>query len=267
MLPIAGVVCGVAVLIFAPHSSNEGGSRLRTAGEAIDIAWGLKVDADSFSKQEKTLINTLGGVDAWVQSQADCMNSAMLLLDNVLNSGKHWGVLSRRSTSTDIQSLWFEHVTQNFDVFIGGRVCRMRGLISLGSDFPQSPTVSYRIENMSNYYLAHLGLASKPQLVKESFIIVGGNYLNNYGKSLLGKVLANPLLFMALIILRAYRRKSHSRREFLLIALTVIVVLSIFIGGVGYEPRYVWPATALLILALLTDIPQLSYRKIQSQRQ
>jgi len=270
VLPIIGLVLGIIILIFPPLSADEGGSAMRTGGKAIDIAWALKVDTDSFSKSEITLIETLGGVELWSQSQRNCMNVAMPLLYDVFDRGKLWGTLGRRSVSTEINNVWLKHMTRSFDVFIGGRLCRMHGLFLLKSGFPQSPVVSYNFNNNgsatdSNAWLVRLGEQQIKSILGSSQVDVAGNYLNNYGKSLFGRFLANPLPFLALTVLRMCRRKSFTQRDRLLVALPMLVIFSIFIGGAGYEPRYVWPATALSALALLTDISQLSYRKPQSQ--
>lgn len=268
VLPIIGVICGCSILLIPPLSTNQGGKALRTGGQAMDIAWGLREDPESFNQEEIKLIEGLGGVDAWSQSQHDCNNSAMPLLNHVFGDGKHWETINLESTSKELQSIWTKHAIRSPRVFIEGRLCRMRGLIWLGSSWPQSPVVSYKFTNQNfssdtDYWLDLLGERPIPPLFKESHVALAGAFVNSYGQSRLGSLLANPLPYLVIPILRTYRRRVLSRRDLVLVALPLVVVLSIIIGGVGYEPRYVWPATAVLVLGFLTDISRWSQQKTQ----
>ena len=267
VLPLIGLISGCAILLFPPLSTNQGGKALRTGGQAMDIAWGLREDPESFSPEEIKLIEDLGGVAAWSQSQRDCNNSAMPLLNSVFGEGGYWQTLNLESTSKKIQSIWIKHATRSPDVLIEGRLCKMRGLVWLGSSWPQSPVVSYKLKNSSivetNYWLELSGERPIPPLFKEPHVELAGDFVNAYGQSRLGRLLANPLPYLMLPIFRTYRRRSLSRRDLALVSLLIFVVLSILVGGVGYEPRYIWPATAVLVLSFLTDISRWSQRKTQ----
>lgn len=88
-MPIIGLTLGLVILLSPPFSSNQGALGLRTGGQAIDIAYGLKVDQKSFRQNEIDLVNSLGGVEAWRLSQRDCMNAAMPLLNGVFGEGQY----------------------------------------------------------------------------------------------------------------------------------------------------------------------------------
>jgi hypothetical protein len=169
-------------------------------------------------------------------------------------------VLVLENTSAEISKLWLKHLSRNFDVFIEGRLCRMKGLVWPGTEWPQSPIVGYKIADSSNvdtsYWLSLLGEQPIAPLLPEDYVDTAGRFINNYGFSHFAYVLANPIPYVVFRVFRIYRKRSLSRRDLILLALPLFIVLSIFLGGVGYEPRYVWPATAISILALLTEIPR-----------
>lgn len=267
VLPIIGVIFGCVILLFPPLSTNSGGKSIRTGIQAIDIAWGLREDRTSFNQYDLDFINENGGVDLWSQSQRDCNNSAMPLLFDVFERGQHWETIMLESKR--VRNIWIRHAIRSPKTFIEGRLCRMRGLIPLGSSWPQVPVVAHYTAGDhivgTDYWLRELKEPPQPPLFKNSHVVLAGGYVNSYGYSRLGRLLATPLPYLVLLILRAYHRRSLSRRDRILVALSFFVVVSVFIGGAGYEPRYVWPATAVLFLVSLIDISEWLERKIRDR--
>ena len=86
-----------------------------------------------------------------------------------------------------------------------------------------------------------------------------GGVLNSWGASLIGQVVAMPLFWILLVLTVALSKRSFQTELSLVLYAGLSVIASVFIGGVGLEPRYVYPSTAIFLLYLLTMWPRPSH--------
>ena len=232
---------GLVVLLKPPFSDNSGGTGLRISGQAIDIAWALRADPNSFSDDQLSVIDSIAPRELWIESQRNCNNSAMPLLDGVFNEVD--GAGSRLSLRrSELRDMWVEQLLTNADVFVKGRLCRVKGLVVPARDWwPVSSQPSQIV------FPSRLGL-SAPATLTERGLRWTSAKMDLWGGSTLGIVLSMPFVWMIMgIVVNWILRRKQSRSHLVLVA-SFVVPSSVFISGAGLEPRYVWPATLLFII-------------------
>lgn len=234
------LVFGLSLLFKPPFSDNSGGVGLRVSGRAIDLAWALRTDPSSYSKEELATIDYIAPRELWSESQRNCNNSAMPLLDGVFNETD--GAGTRLATrQSEIRHMWIGQVTKNFDNFASGRFCRVKGLVFPARDWwPVSAQPSQLV------FPTRLQLPP-PEPLSQELVGWTGARLDQWGGSTLGIILAMPLFWMLFNSILLIRQQWRGPFSWFVLACSSTVPVSVFVSGAGLEPRYVWPSTLLLL--------------------
>jgi hypothetical protein len=236
---------GIGILLFPPFSDNAGGKALRVSGHTVDIAWSLRSDYNNFSHNDLKLLEKIAPLDSWALSQSNCNNAAMpLLYDVFAESPTAQDLIS--DNRENIRNIWVENTFRHPLTFLAGRICKMKGLLVPAKEWwpsyssPSQQVFEYRYNVTPFPPLSTRGASFAARL------------LDSWGASLIGQISAMPLFWLLLLLIRA-RIKGLIRSEFSIILLSgSSVIASIFIGGVGLEPRYVFPTVAIFFLYFVT---------------
>jgi hypothetical protein len=240
----AGALVGTVWLVNPLPSDNSGARDLRRGGKALDIAWSLRTDRDSFSPNDLGILNGIAPLNDWADSQANCDNFAMPLLYSVFTENPDYGQALFKS-SDEIDRIWRDRLTSHPLNFFSGRLCKIKGLVVPAHEW--WPTYEATSQNLIGDFF----MVTPTPTLSDSALDRAGNIFDSWGGSSVGLILSMPLTWTAVsaLIYMASRRELRLRLRFALISSAIPV--SIFIGGVGIEPRYVWPATSTIAVFAL----------------
>lgn len=244
---LLGLIIGSTWLFYPLPSDNSGAKDLRRGGKALDIAWSLRTDQVSFSRNELDLLDSIAPLEQWSASQANCNNFNLpLLYDVFAENPKSAEALTR--SSSEINQIWLNRILKHPINFVEGRICKVKGLVIPARDWwPTYKSTSQ--ETMLKFF----GKRIEAQPFKH-FSERVASIFDGWGGSSIGLYLSMPLTWIFLIIALAAISKSDRRRTLETLLLAMGVPISIFISGVGVEPRYLWPATALLSILAIGNV-------------
>lgn len=244
---VFSLFAGLLVLFHPPHSSNDGGRSLRTAGQALDIAWSLRSNSTRFADNDLRIIAAIAPTERWIDSQSNCDDAAMPLLYDVFaeTPGANERLFQARN---EIRRIWIDDVLSNPMTALVGRICKVKGLLIPA--FEWWPSYS---SPAATAFDAHWNI-DMPRPPSTRLATMAAQLLNTWGGSLIGIVLAMPFFWLLLAFASSYLQSSPMIATTVLKVVCSMIVLSVFVGGVGLEPRYVFPASSLLMLFVATRI-------------
>lgn len=245
-----GLVAGCILLAFPPFSNNSGGKALRTGGQTMDIAWSLRQDLKSFNSNDLKIIENIAPISDWVESQANCNNSAMPLLYDVFTESPGAQYKLDRSRY-QIQKIWFKDLVRNPLTAFTGRACKMKGLIVPAKEW--WPSYSSPSQLVFEYRYSVTSIAP----ISMRFASVARTWLDTWGASRLGQIAAMPIIWCLLLLGLLRFRSIDKEIGVLVIIAGFAVIFSVFASGAGLEPRYVFPAASLWFVCSLIGLFEL----------
>jgi hypothetical protein len=245
----AAYFVGVALLFNPLLGQNNGGRSLQFSGKMIDVAYVLLMKPSAFSTNELNIIENVAPISSWANSQLKCDNAVMPLI---------WGVFTMYPGAADkivthqdeLENIWKRLLVSDTQVVVSGRVCRSLRLAS--TELPTSSVVFYP---SSGLLLEYLGLNFPPLLQNQ--IYIQDRISSYWNMSFVGRFFGQPINYTVplILVLIWLRYKKISIDNLVIVAIAAgSVVLSLFIGATGVEQRYIFPATFVLFLYLLTQL-------------
>lgn len=248
---------GLLILLIPPVGNNLGAKSLRSGGQALDIAWSLSQDSSRFSQKELKTLAQVAPIQDWIDSQSNCDDAAMPLLYNVFTEGSDsWSTLIENRDQ--LRKIWIRDVLSNPRGFLEGRICKVRGLLIPAKEW--WPAYSSPSQNVFEFRYGTTPISSKSERLSR----LASQVLDAWGGSRIGILFAMPMIWLTCLVAWQSRQKND-RPEFLVVmALGGLVVISVFIGGVGLEPRYVFPSTTLFFLVASAKMGDEFVRRIRA---
>lgn len=254
---LLGLAIGSTWLFYPLPSDNSGAKDLRRGGKALDIAWSLRTDQLSFSSNELELLGSIAPLEQWSASQANCNNFNLPLLYDVFAENPDSAEALSRSSSK-INQIWLNRILKHPINFIEGRICKVRGLVIPARDWwPTYESTSQ--ETMLKFFGNRIKAPPFKSLSERIASVFDG-----WGGSSIGLYLSMPLTWIFLNIALAAVSKVDKRRTLEILLLVMGVPISIFISGVGVEPRYLWPATAVLSILAIGNVVNILNRHLRT---
>jgi hypothetical protein len=243
LILLCALLLGTFWLINPLPSDNSGARDLRRGGKALDIAWSIRTDRKSFNTQDLVILNQIAPLEAWSNSQANCDNFNLPLLYDVFAENESYA-RALSASEKDVDRIWRNRIVRHPLNFVSGRLCKVKGFVIPAREWwPTYESTSQ--ETMKKFF----GNDAVP-ILDQGLLDRTGSLFNSWGGSSLGLALSMPIVWycicgVLLLVVRSERRRARTY-----LAMSIAVPISVFISGVGVEPRYLWPAT--LTVAILT---------------
>ena len=244
LILLCALLLGTFWLINPLPSDNSGARDLRRGGKALDIAWSIRTDRNSFNTQDLMILNQIAPLEAWSNSQANCDNFNLPLLYDVFAENESYA-RALSASEKDVDRIWRNRIVKHPLNFVSGRLCKVKGFVIPAREWwPTYESTSQ--ETMKKFF----GNNAVP-IFDQGLLDRTGSLFNSWGGSSLGLALSMPIVWyclsgVLLLIVRCERR--HASKY---LVLSIAVPVSVFIAGVGVEPRYLWPATSTVAIFTL----------------
>jgi len=243
-LPVLTVVAGVLAIsvssLILPQRLNLASSTASTivnVTQLHDIAYTYATNPTAIDDRGRSVLESVMPIENWENGGGTCETVDVLLFENIYEFAPE-SLDSIRDKRTALRILWFNVIRRSPLESLTARICRAAGVWS-PFYFGKQPTLG----------LAYLP-TTDPELARRGDFPAGERFLipviRMTSSSELSKSLVlNAMLWTLIALVLALRKKSISRLYLRCLPVGIAVMVSVMLGAVAHDSRYV--AGALLI--------------------
>ena len=239
-LKLAGIILVVAVgsvgTLLIPQRIGIADSRPWMAiddRELHDIAYVLHERPEAISTSDKELLSSIMPLGRWKRGGSTCETIDVLLYQHIMQASPH-SVKNIEKHQLRLRQIWRRTLRNEPLLVSWARLCRAGGVWS-PLYFGEQPTLGLVYLHSNDPELGRPG--KFPRLEKELISAVMRTSASETRKALV----LNAMLWnlIALVLAMVMRRRPLARRFLLCLPISVSVMMSVMLGAVAHDARYV----------------------------